>query len=113
MKIIKNKIIPFGKNFYALNLFGVVFAKGTCEQVTINHESIHTVQMKECGYLFFYVIYLIEWLIRIVQYGGYTKGYYNISFEREAYANHYNLNYLHTRKRYGFTHYYQKRKLTR
>jgi hypothetical protein len=107
MKIIYNKIIPFGKNFYAINLFGTLFAKGPCDAVTINHEKIHTAQIKELGYVFFYLIYTIEWFIRIIQYRGYVKGYYNISFEREAYANQYNLTYLQSRKLFSFRHYYK------
>lgn len=47
MKIIYNKVIPFGKDFYAINLFGILFAKGPCDEVTLNHESIHTAQMKD------------------------------------------------------------------
>lgn len=110
MKIIYNKIIPFGKGFYALNLFGVLFAKGPCDAVTINHEQIHTAQIKELGYVFFYIVYLIEWAIRMVQYRGYVKGYLNISFEREAYANQYNLKYLQSRKHFSFKRYYRKQK---
>ncbi len=110
MKIIYNKIIPFRKNFYAINLFGILFAKGACDAVTINHEKIHTAQIKELGYVFFYLIYILEWFIRIIQYRGYTKGYYNISFEREAYANQYNLTYLQSRKLFSFKHYYKMKK---
>ncbi len=109
MKIIYNKIIPFGKQFYAINLFGVLFAKGPCNKITINHESIHTAQIKELGYIFFYIIYLMEWLVRIIQYRGYVRGYENISFEREAYSNQYNLQYLKKRKRYSFVKYLKKR----
>lgn len=101
MKIIYNKIIPFGKGFYALNLFGVLFAKGPCDKVTLNHEKIHTAQIKEWLYIPFYIVYLIEWFIRIIQYKGYTRGYYNISFEREAYANQYDLDYLSNRKHFA------------
>ena len=30
MKIIYNRLIPVGKRYYAINLFGVLFAKGPC-----------------------------------------------------------------------------------
>lgn len=109
MKIIYNKIIPFGKDFYAINLFGILFAKGPCDEVTLNHESIHTAQMKEWGYIPYYLFYCIEWLIRIIQYKGYTRGYFNISFEREAYANQYNIRYLKERRHYTSLHYLRKR----
>ncbi len=105
MKIILNKIIPFGKKFYAINLFGILFAKGPCGNVTINHERIHTAQMKELAFIGFYILYLIEWLIRLIQYRNYFKAYSNISFEREAYSNEKNLHYLSTRRHYSFLNY--------
>ncbi len=105
MKIIYNKLIPFGKRFHAINLFGVVLAKGPCDKVVVNHEQIHTAQIKELAYIFFYIAYIIEWLVRIIQYRSYINGYRNISFEREAYANQHNLNYLSNRRRYSFINY--------
>lgn len=105
MKIVYTKIIPLGKEFYAINLFGILFAKGPCDAVIINHEKIHTAQMKELGYVFFYIIYVIEWIIRIIQYRGYYEGYKHISFEREAYTNQFDLEYLHSRKHYSFLRY--------
>lgn len=49
MKIIYNNIIPF-KGFLAINLFGVLFVRGTYRDLSatvLNHEKIHTAQMKE------------------------------------------------------------------
>lgn len=108
MKIIYNRLIPFWRSFYAINLFGVLFAKGECNKCTINHELIHTAQINEIGYLPFYIIYVIEWLVRMIQFRGYGNGYRNISFEREAYHNDDNLNYLKTRKHYAFLKYIRK-----
>lgn len=105
MLIIKNKIIPFGKHFFAINLFGILFAKGECDETIINHESIHTAQIKELLYIFFYLLYVIEWLIRVIQYRGCIKGYQNISFEREAYTHQHDLEYLGKRRRFEFTRY--------
>ena len=99
MKIIKSTIIPF-KGYLAINLFGYLFVrKELYPKLTmraINHESIHTAQMKELLYIPFYIIYIIEWIWRVL----FTKdrfshqAYRNISFEREAYENEDNLNYL-------------------
>lgn len=105
MRVIINKVIPFGRGFYAINLCGVLFAKGQCNEVTINHEEIHTAQIKELGYVFFYIAYVAEWLVRMVQYRGWVKGYFNVSFEREAYANQGDLLYLRRRKHYCFLKY--------
>lgn len=65
----------------------------------INHEKIHIEQQKELFVIFFYILYLIEYIF---------KGYYNISFEKEAYENDNNLEYLKTRKRYSFLKYFKK-----
>lgn len=102
MKIIRNNIIPFS-GYKAMNLFGVLFVRGNAriDDITLNHEKIHTAQIKEMFYVFFYVWYVIEWLIRLPK----GNAYRNISFEREAYANDKNLTYLQTRERFAFIKY--------
>lgn len=48
MKIIYNNFIPF-KGFLAINLFGVMFVRGTWRDLNarvLNHEKIHTAQMR-------------------------------------------------------------------
>lgn len=104
MKIIYNKYLP-PKGFLAINLFGVLFVKnkdrGQLSQTTMNHEKIHSAQIKELLYIVFYVCYIVEWLFRFIQYRNAMKAYYNISFEREAYNNDSNLNYLKQRKCFG------------
>lgn len=67
---------------------------------TINHESIHFQQTLELGVLPFYVLYVLEWLLKLPFYG--MKAYENISFEREAYSNESDLSYLEDRKRYNW-----------
>lgn len=102
MKIIKNKFIPF-KGFLAINLFGFLFTQAEKWRITptvINHETIHTKQMKELGYILFYILYGIEYLIKILAYRNTLKAYYNISFEREAYQFEGDLDYLRRRKHY-------------
>jgi hypothetical protein len=103
MKIIRNNIIPF-TGYKAMNLFGVLFVRGNAriDDITLNHEKIHTAQIKELWYVFFYLWYVTEWLIRLFMKGN---AYRNISFEREAYDNQYDLNYLKSRKRFDFTKY--------
>jgi hypothetical protein len=66
----------------------------------INHESIHFQQALELGVLPFYLIYVLEWLLKLPFYGA--KAYENISFEREAYANDSKMTYLKKRKRYNW-----------
>lgn len=104
MKIIYNNIIPF-KGFSAINLFGVLFVrKGVVvTERMLNHERIHTAQMKELLYVGFYIWYFIEWLIELIHYKG--KSYYSNTFEREARANENNLSYLNNRPFWGFWEY--------
>lgn len=106
MKIIINRWIPIGRRFYAINLCGVLFAKGPCNRRIINHESIHTQQIKELLVLGFYLWYVIEWTIKLIKYRNMYKAYENISFEREAYANDANYSYISTRPRYAFMKYF-------
>lgn len=110
MKIVYNRFIPF-KGFLAINLFGVLFVRKkedgsnlALSWKTVNHEAIHTEQMKELGYVFFYILYFIEQLFRVLL-PPYSTAYRDISFEREAYQNEDNPDYLKTRKHYSWIHY--------
>ena len=98
MKIIRNKYIPF-QGFKAINLFGILFVRGNAriDERTIRHEAIHTAQMKEMLYIFFYLWYVVEWLIRLFMKGN---AYRNISFEREAYKHQNELDYANLRNRF-------------
>lgn len=109
MKVVWNNFIPF-KGYSAINLFGVVFAhkrnKAYYEEMSpeewsrvLNHEAIHTAQMKELGYIFFYILYILEELFRIVFYP--RTAYSGMSFEKEAYKHERNRNYLETRKHFA------------
>lgn len=103
-RVIQTKIIPNG---ICLNLFGMFLTqdKSWIDKYVVNHELIHSAQQKELLWILFYIIYLIEWVIRFCQYGNWHKAYMNISFEKEAYSNGNNLNYLKTRKLYAQWHY--------
>lgn len=100
MKVIYNNIIPF-RGFTAINLFGVIFARKEYEPLskrTLNHEAIHTAQMRELLYIGFYLWYVVEWLVKLFIYG--KEAYRNVSFEREAYQYAGYEGYLSIRKRY-------------
>ena len=121
MKIIRNKYIPFS-GYKCINLFGIFFVKNNAkiDEVTMNHESIHSRQFVELMVLFavatvfirwwlpvfapfaFYVWYVLEWLIRLLKKGN---AYRNISFEREAYDNQGDFSYLKGRKMFNFLKY--------
>ena len=116
MKILLNSVIPF-KGFLCINLFGILFVRKeysskledeNFKKKVINHESIHTAQMKDfckwlpIGGLIYYAIYILEWLFRVLFVHPFShKAYRSISFEVEAYVNENNLEYLGTRKRFS------------
>lgn len=122
MKIVYNKWIPF-PGFFAMNLFGALFIREENRykeigKITYNHENIHTSQMLDfvrgneklliIGGLLFYMVYLIEWLIKLIITGftlGRVKAYKSISFEQEAYDNQFDLLYLENRKSFSWTKY--------
>lgn len=103
MRVVRQGFIPFG-GFGAINLFGVLFVRREMRltPVVMNHEEIHTAQMRELGYLFFYLAYVAEWLVRLVtnRFDA-MRAYRAISFEREAYARQEDLRYLERRRRFS------------
>lgn len=73
--------------------------------ILLNHERIHLRQQAELGVLPFYLWYVLEYLIRRLQYASHYAAYRNISFEREAFANEADLNYLKKRRWFAFWQY--------
>ena len=66
-RIIKIKKRSFMKRFYAINLFGIII---TCEKLSkesLNHELIHTAQAKELLYVLFYIWYIAEWSVLVLE----------------------------------------------
>ena len=103
--IIYNSILPF-KGFKAINLFGLIFVRKECKDrftdVDKQHERIHTAQILELLFIFFYLWYGIEWLILLCKYGNSHKAYRSIRFEKEAYDNERTPDYLKYRKHYNY-----------
>lgn len=101
---IKNNIIP-AKGYKIFNFFSILFVRKDAEvtDVDINHERIHNEQMKELLFLPFYIHYGLEWLIKLFihKFKAHTA-YRNVSFEKEAYANESNLDYISHRKHYNW-----------
>ena len=132
IKILRNNVsgiclFPCGIYFRKMEYFNHL--------IRVNHESIHWVQQKGMFFLgllislivislmiftqnfnfyllplllifpfsFFYIWYFIEWIIRL--FTNRLNAYRNISFEREAYKNHYNLNYLKTNRYFSWIKY--------
>ena len=106
MLVVTKYLIP--KGFSGLTIFPFVFVKYRRAKVSltfINHERIHLRQQIEMLILPFFIWYFVEFFIRWFQFRNRNSAYKNISFEREAYANESNLNYLTNRKFFSFLKY--------
>jgi hypothetical protein len=104
--VVNKHLIP--KGFRGLTAYPFVFIKYREDKdnpVFLNHERIHLRQQLELLILPFFIWYFIEYLIRLQKYKSKNHAYRNISFEREAYTNESNLDYLKRRKIFGFLNY--------
>ena len=99
-------LIP--KGFRGFTFFPFVFLSDKKDKehtVLLNHERIHIRQQLELLIVLFFIWYGIEFLVRLVRYKNRRVAYYNISFEREAYANEKDLYYLKQRSFWSFLKY--------
>ena len=97
------------KGFTAITLLLWCFVRRDSAEkfnsVVETHENIHLSQEVELLFVFFYLFYAIEWLVRLVIYRDFRKAYFNISFEQEAYHNQYDESYLKGRRHFAWTKY--------
>lgn len=99
------------RGFRGLTFYPFVFLADKDDKlnkVFINHEKIHIRQQIELLILPFYLWYFTEYLFRLIQYKDRKEAYFNISFEREAYKNEKDLNYLKQRSFWRFLKYVKK-----
>ena len=95
--------LPFG--YSAMALFPFVLFRGKLPDWLRNHERIHLRQQIEMLIIPFYLWYLTEYLIHYLKFNDRLKAYRAISFEKEAYSNHDDPDYLQTRKFWSFIRY--------
>jgi len=98
----------FYKNYVGLSIWPFIFLKNDSlkeDIFLINHEKIHLVQQKELLIIPFYIIYITEWVLRSICYFDTYKAYQNLSFEREAYLNEKDLDYIKNRSAFSFIKY--------
>ena len=104
--IVTKYLIP--KGYHGLALFPFVFIKFSVDKenmVFLYHEKIHLRQQLELLIVPFFIWYFIEYFVRVAQYKNADLAYRNISFEREAYANESNLEFLKKRPFFSFCNY--------
>lgn len=119
LKLAYSSWLPF-KGFGSITIFNYLVRRKEKKDVPVSettwtHESIHQAQAYDFGlgifgYIIFYVLYFIEWLIKCLFSPFGYRAYYGISFEQEAYRNQTNPNYLKERKSFTWLKYIFKLK---
>ena len=94
--------LPLPQSYYAINLFGIVFARRPLSGEEMRHELIHSRQQRELLYVFFFLWYGAEWLWGLLRYRSWWQAYRQIRFEREAYRHEADVSYLEHRPPYQF-----------
>lgn len=91
--IIRDKI---SKTFGGITIYPFIFLKRKYvnNHIFINHEKIHLKQQQELLVIPFFAIYLLNYVVNLLKYRNFDQAYRNIIFEREAYQNEKNLDYL-------------------
>ena len=90
MKLVENNFITrklLGVN--GIVLWPFIFVHDKTNPVLLNHERIHEAQIKDCGVIKFYTLYL--WYYKK------TGSYRSIPFEVEAFEHQYDMDYLKNR----------------
>lgn len=91
VKVIPNHWLPKYLNVKAITLYPRIYLAIDCEtavkQNMIAHEFIHVRQIREQGWIRFYVKYLWDYVKQYRTYKNWDEAYYHIPAEVEAYAN--------------------------
>lgn len=97
-------LLPNNLKIQGIVLFGIVLLQKQVKnypenirRTLFNHERIHVRQWIEMLFIPFGLWYLMEFVVRYVQYRNWDLAYRNISFEREAYLHESNTEYLSQR----------------
>jgi len=103
MKFIYNNIIPF-KGYKAMCIGNLCFVRknAVMYDYNIRHEMIHSLQWKECLYIFFLPIYILSFVWQFLKRWKWNDAYRNVCFEREAYAHAHEADYLEKRKPFAW-----------
>ncbi len=106
MIVFSKYLVP--KGYTGITIYPFVFLKQKAlakDKILVNHERIHLRQQIELLIIPFYLWYVVEFIVRFFYYKTWHLAYKNISFEREAYTNEKNLDYLKSRALWQFLKY--------
>lgn len=102
--ILVTRLVPYS----AMALYPFILVKEEAMKqnaVLIHHEKIHHRQQLELLLVFFYSWYALNYLYNLLKYRNHYKAYKEIIFEREAFKNEEQANYLENRKLWAFLKY--------
>lgn len=102
-----SKIVPI--NVYAFSFAVWVVCRGVMSDRTRRHETIHYKQQLELGFVLQWVLYGLFHVINLIRYRDGVTAYYENPFEREAYDNDEDPNYLDNRKHFSWVKYIFKK----
>ena len=98
---ILSRVSPIEIN--AIAIFPFVFSRGEMTESTKRHETIHFQQQLETFVIFFYLVYLWDYLKARVFLGlSGRESYFALRAEREAYINQDDETYLENRPRWAW-----------
>ena len=103
---VENSFIPRLLSFFApieinaISIFPFVFSRGSMNETTKRHETIHFQQQLETLVIGFYLIYFYDYLRARIKGKTGKDSYLSIRAEVEAYYNEMDVNYLKNRKRW-------------
>ena len=89
----------------AITLFPFIISRDEMSPDVLQHETIHILQQKELFVVFFYLLYVWDWLKGLIKYRDRQKAYFQIRFEQEAYDQMYKEDYLTQRKKFSWLNY--------
>jgi hypothetical protein len=104
--------VLLGEDLAGVTIFPYIFTKNKdTDKNIINHEKIHYEQYKETLIIGFPIILLLNLFFNLIRYQKMNKAYRMLLFEREAYENMNNFDYLKYRRRYAWLKYMWEEKL--
>tara|TARA_R110000823_G_scaffold99905_2_gene215387 strand:+ start:412 stop:756 length:345 start_codon:yes stop_codon:yes gene_type:complete len=89
----------------AITLYPFIICREEMSEDVLQHETIHILQQRELFVVFFYMLYVWDYLKGMIKYKNKAKAYFQIRFEQEAYAHMFEKNYLTERPKYNWRKY--------
>lgn len=97
------------QGYVALTCFPWLFIRQSAKQrftpTAYRHELTHAHQQVELLWLLFFIIYGLEYIVKLLITFSHNKAYHSISFEQEAYATQGKVDYNTNRKHYAWIKY--------